>query len=348
MAIVYLRETFADERAERDASREILIRTFIVLTDDVNSRREAILNAEDPDGNRIPQMGDTYPFATRPIPNVAAHVIDMQAFRLPKSNTAWTVYVTYSTETTAGGVTDPTFRAPQVRFFSENFIKVVDREVRHENNRAPGDNRTAAQDHRTEYTNGDVSLPVLNTAGDPFEPLPEVDDAYPGVEIIRNELAFGGDRSSFAFERFVQMNNTINIDPFTLLDFPIGQYQSLLRIDAELLRESGVSFLRVSYKILINRKTWILGILNNGFKYKPFGAGEGFLDRIDFRGDDGEKGKTLGLLGWDGNQLNRPNANPPTNNEPIYLPFHVYDEEIHGSLQLPQSMSQVLLYPYGG
>ena len=95
---------------------------------------------------------------------------------------------------------------------------------------------------------------IVNSAGDPFEPPPEIDDSRPVLSIVRNEAAFN---PSLA----IDYQDAVNSDAF--LGFEAGQVK-VANITAVSRFENNVRYWEVTYEFHFRREGWTLGVMDVG------------------------------------------------------------------------------------
>lgn len=95
---------------------------------------------------------------------------------------------------------------------------------------------------------------ILNSAGQYFDPPPEVDDSRPTLTVTRNEASFNPALK-------IDYEDAVNTDPF--MGFAVGQAK-VASINANSQFENGLSFWSVTYEFHFRREGWILAPLDQG------------------------------------------------------------------------------------
>jgi hypothetical protein len=213
----------------------------------------------------VPQMFTSY--ATSNEQDMAARVIDKKAKQITKSDKSWAVVVRY--ETRSGSAEDgkweqnPLLRPPKMSNpFEEAMVPVVG----------------TLKDIAVTPDSTDIyEEPMLNAAGQPFVPQPEVEDGNPVLVIVRNEETYD---PAFATE----YNNSVNNDTFmgflprqlkVRIEMPGGQ--------SEMVDDEEVVYYPVHYTFKAKREGWDLRVANRGTEYKTTG---GDLETFATTGDN--------------------------------------------------------------
>lgn len=125
--------------------------------------------------------------------------------------------------------------------------------------------------------------PVLNSAGEPYLDMPEMDFIHPVLKISRNQLSFDPGL-------LYLYTNAINSDPFFGSPPRTAKMEA---IEAETKVKGLAYYWRVTYEIHFDRDGWDMRILDAGYNqikqlYKQGGGGEKI--RVPIRAkDDGTK-----------------------------------------------------------
>lgn len=200
----------------------------------------------------------------------------------------WTITAEYSSEREMNE--DPTQDAMQIRVYTEQFQKPA-------------------------VFNKDNEL-IVNSAGDPYDPPPMMDDSRRVISLVRNVPTC----PSWVLD----YQDAVNSDSFTVRGVTyavgVGKVQSISLSDAQ--KRNGIDFYSLEVLIHLQKNGWILKTLDAGFR------------ELDYSGDlinilnvgDGERVSAPVPLNGSGAAL----ANPsPTNNvlrsDVVYdtLPFSV-------------------------
>jgi hypothetical protein len=107
--------------------------------------------------------------------------------------------------------------------------------------------------------------PIVNTAGDPFDPPPMRDDSRPVLVITRNELTFNPATSW-------EYRDTLNNAAF--YGAPTGTVKLKSRVGTQVQSRlvAGGSYWRVTYTFEFNADGWAKTILNAGYRQLASGA----------------------------------------------------------------------------
>jgi len=114
--------------------------------------------------------------------------------------------------------------------------------------------------------------PIANTAGQPFDPAIEVDDARLVMTVQRNELTF--DKRTMA-----KYLNKLNADPFVGFDKRLAKFH---KFSATTQFENGLRFWSVNYIIHFRDEDWDREIIDAGFYEKIDGQLAIIKDRAGF------------------------------------------------------------------
>jgi len=161
---------------------------------------------------------------------------------------------------------------------------------------------------------------ILNTAGDRFDPSPEIEDYRLTLAIIRNEASFNG----VTAESFIGTVNDASItlvgSTFAARKARMTQYSGVFRT------RNGVDFWEVTYGIIFNDDTWDLDILNYGVRETTGTAPNTY--KITVRDSEGREVGIPWPLDADG-VAQDPDA------APLYQTFKVFAESNFSALSLP-------------
>jgi hypothetical protein len=170
--------------------------------------------------------------------------------------------------------------------------------------------------------------PVLNSAGDYFDPPLMADDSRPMLRIVRNEQLYNPTYANL-------WKDTVNLDVFWGFDagtvklaFPNG--------DLEFSPVCGFYDV-VTYEFEVNANGWVKQILDQGMRQIVSGKKVKILD------DAGAAVDSPALLNGAGKKL-------ATGGAPVFLPFTVYQTADFSALNLPQPSARArraLFDPHG-
>lgn len=110
--------------------------------------------------------------------------------------------------------------------------------------------------------------PVVNSAGERFSPLPEMDDCRPVLRVERNEASFNEARA-------IDYQDAVNTDMFR--GFDPGQAK-VAKITGSTAFENSVHYWKVTYEIHFRREGWTLEVLDEGTYYLEGDEKQVFLD----------------------------------------------------------------------
>lgn len=234
-------------------------RIFHVLTDDINIGPYAVLNATDAHGNSIPLDFDDYHAGQDAL--TFARVKTKVAVREPQNPMLWYVTVTYSTAKDQQDRSNPPdVRPTEVSFSLQRQTKVV---------------------HKDQNNNA-----IASSAGERFNPLPEIDDSRLVMTISKNQASFN---TAVAMD----CQDSVNSDQFQ--GFEAGKVK-LAGISAKSVFEGSIFYWRVDFEFHISRDGWDLEILDEGTYFLSGGQRKRFKDL--------EGHFTTGLLDGSGGQSN--------------------------------------------
>lgn len=220
----------------RSAARHFIVKTDAVTDDDTVVLAYA----------SVPDPGDVHPNdATMVVTEVAAKPRDGDA-------KLWDVDVAYNTSTAIFGFrpddwqaslnynTTPTARKPSITF-STGFREVEVYQA-------------------FDYVTGLRNQPIVNSAGQSFDPQPTMQRPTFTLTVVKNQLLFDPIQAA-AYAGAVNSDDwTINEDPLIKLLPGLGR----IRIDAQTVSEAGGFYWVVTYTIDIDSEGWNLKPLDQG------------------------------------------------------------------------------------
>jgi hypothetical protein len=154
--------------------------------------------------------------------------------------------------------------------------------------------------------------PVINSAGDYFDPPITIDDSRPTLRIVRNEQQYS---PTYA----LSWKDTLNTDSFFGFP-PLSVKMSTPLGELEYNPICGFYYV-VTYQFEINPNGWKKWILDQGMRQIVSGVKQKILD------DQGEDISSPALLDGTGVKLQ-------TGGSPVAIPFEVYQEADYGMLGL--------------
>lgn len=243
MAITRVTEHF-DGRgcSESDNGELIYRRVFTVHSDVMDERVSNVRIAEDPQtAMRIPQIDaevrDVHP------EDITAICVSVEPQQRTDSPWLWTVNATYST------FGDPQnsnpLRRPAKAVFSQ------------EDRQRPAE----IGDRLKELAQWDEDVPVVNSAGDPFDPPIMIDEPRIVLTVTKNEAAY-------PYAKVKKFRKTVNADKWFIFDAGECKLQSVAASDSRV--ENGVRYREVTYTIHANHFVpWTSGPLafRGGWNY---------------------------------------------------------------------------------
>lgn len=179
-----------------------------------------------------------------------------------------------------GPDTDPFDEPPEFEYTWASYKRVID-SVFNETIGSPG----LGNDQRVR------AVGAINSAKEPFDPQPEIDDDRLVLTFARNERVFNV-RKAMAYA------NTTNADPISGAD--AGQLL-LKPIRASIKVKNGIWYWRMRYEIHFRFEGWKLRLLDHGSYYWKGGFGAGNPVKKKFKDQDGAF--TTGFLDETGDEL---------------------------------------------
>ena len=217
------RKAKINDKGEREYRRVFVARSTNKLTDGPRTIRTA---------SGIPQIGTTYAVSATDTDN-GARVVDIDPRPLDDGGCNWEVDVTYSSKFDDSEAGNNPLSAPAE--FSGSFAR-----------------------YSAPLVKDLTGAPVVNSAGEPFNPPVEIDDSRPVFTIKRNE-------GSYNLQRRIDYQDAVNSDVF-------------LGIAVGLVKVSNISFVRkfhnaleyyeMTYEFECRREGWLVSILDIGLNEK--------------------------------------------------------------------------------
>jgi hypothetical protein len=165
--------------------------------------------------------------------------------------------------------------------------------------------------------------PIVNSAGEPFDPPNEVEDLRPVISVTVVKEKFNpADALPFA--------GAVNDDNF--LGIPPGLAR-LAGLSATTIQEGGRTLQEVTYEFHVNFLGWELKVLDVGFRQKK---DDGTLVEIEVKGDTTGRVRKLSSP-W---PLDGKGKAQAAGNAPVVLSFQVYPKKGFGGLGLPAGLGQ--------
>lgn len=289
--IEILGRTIGDRSSEdNDQHEETASETILVQTTHRNVSRWVILDHPD-----VPQIGDVYS-----TPEGTFLDLTLKRRRLrPKddSDILWELELEYSTKTEKkeeAEEDEPLDRRPEVSIDFEIYQVTVQGAIKVEN--------VGHDPNRSVNTLIAWDKALVNSAGEPFDPQPERDEARPVLNVTVNE-------QNLNLQRLSTFANTVNQTPW------LGGAPRTWKLGGPRVvrvREKNQSFWQITTSFTFAKDTWDLQLLNQGTY---------FLDLNDDKRPfiDEEGNRRVGLLNEDGQEL-------AAANDPTFSRYRVYRE----------------------
>jgi hypothetical protein len=310
MAIVHVQETWDSRGSSTNLEEKEITRTFRVRTDSIPQTPREIESAVDPNtGLRVPAVGDFHPDYGPPFEAdaIAERVEVRQAADNKDDPFSWEVTVRYTTDPSDD---NPLLRPVEVRVSTVLFQRPAER----------GD---LIGDGIVEQK------PIVNSAGDPYDPPPMIDDVRVEISLTRNEADYPG-------QGVLLFTNTVNEDPFW--EFAPGQVKCM-GVEATYQREKLHRFWRVLYSFqarvvdpltgLQPAGAWYLRLLDAGYR-ELVGTGAAARKK-EIYDEGGSQISSPWPLNGQGERLTDPNRD----DQFVYREWQVYPKAIFATLGLP-------------
>lgn len=200
-------------------------RVFMVHTDTKNVGPVEVLNA-----SGVPGSWDDYHAGNDAVTYI--YVKDKQAKRDGARPTLWYVTVSYSSDKTTQErkqVQDPLLRPIKKRFQMAKHQKVVDRDLE--------------------------GTLLQNTAGEFYDPLPEIDDSRPVLVMTRNEAHPWNETLAITYQDAINTDMFLGFEPYQCKIDQIG---------ANEVFENEFHYWEVTYEIHCRREGWRLKTISRG------------------------------------------------------------------------------------
>lgn len=151
--------------------------------------------------------------------------------------------------------------------------------------------------------------PILNSAGDPFDPPVEIDDSWNVVTVKKNLLVVPS--------WILQYRKATNSDAFSVDGFEVDVGQAKMKKVAvgKVQQRNEISFRPVTLVMHLREEGWDEPVLDKGYREKKSGDA---TKRVAMTNDDGTKPSQQILLDGSGSKL----ANPSPSNA-VYLEFEL-------------------------
>lgn len=250
-----------------------------------------------------------------------ARVVRIEPRRSDKNAKLWFVDVDYDTEFERKDG-NPFLETPKIEYDFESFKlalpgKPVQSVTSYGNS---GDGSTSGI--ITHWGGG-----ITNSAGEPFDPPPEIEASRPVVTFTRNE-------PSFSTAIAVKFINSVNRDPWNALEQRTAMLKGI-KAHLEVRKTTtfngvDIPYFPVTYQFVLRRETWDLQLLNIGTYYLSAAAtfdSDGNVTNSVAKIPFLQGGNpTKGLLKLDGTKV--------TDGVPTYRRYRVYKEESFAALNI--------------
>ncbi len=162
---------------------------------------------------------------------------------------------------------------------------------------------------------------VVNSAGDPFESVPQVERHLLEIQITRNQDTLPD----------MTLNGSVNSTALTVAGVSIAAKCGRIAIEAD--RNFGKGYMySVNIRITVNPDTWALTVLQNGYRY--YDGGSGVSDPVKFT----ETTADGRVVECSTPQLLDENGYDNRGGTPVYATFAAYPAKSWTSLKLPSSL----------
>lgn len=256
------------------------VRVWLVVTDDPNDGTATVRTAPG-----IPSLFDFY--VTPNETDFTSRVSDIRPRQDSADPRVWTVEVQYD------GALNPFLQPPQIRWSSNRFSRIFELDIDNE--------------------------PLLNSAGQFFDPPPEGDDSRPSVQITLNQVTFDPNLA-------LLYQDAINSDALVIAGLAVAPFQAKLNIESTYNQDLNYAWWATTYTVEFQRNGWQKRILDQG-RYQT-GSGGKLKPCV---GDDGSTPVADPVpLNGEGAQLSDPS--PAT---AVYMTFDIYKELPFSALGLP-------------
>jgi len=229
-------------------------RVYLVKLDGVPTGPDEAMDADLGGGNAIPSLGDAHPdYATAVCSDISAE-LENDADR-----TLWVVTCEYTTSDSNNSSDDPTDDPWEISWGAQNTREIV----------ANTKTATNATPPTGAKSKGVVAgAPIVNAAGDWFDPPIEEDRAILSLTLRKN-------KSSYDVNEAAEYINTCNDDAITIAGYTAAKWTArLVEYSGEERFDRG-GYWRVTYRILITEKAtkdgneigWQREVINQGYNW---------------------------------------------------------------------------------
>lgn len=315
MAVVSVEELWPGRDGEDNVNRKrTYTRTFLAITDNV-ADDATVVGAD----HRIPRLGAFHPN------DPFSWVVKNQPRQSDDSPTLWTVTISYGTDL-------PEVMARESQQVDENGESQAGDVAKDPSSRAenPLDRQPSWRvdyEQATEVCEEDwQGFPILNSAGDPFDPPLEKEVSYRVVSVSFNVAGIN-------FDLLDQFDDAINNAPWK--GRPAYTWR-ITGLNYESAMENGISFWKVSMRFKYKAKGWLRRVIDRGFReiQTTGSAGAGTLATKLVRIMD----KTTGGYPTEPQLLNGSGVRLPDTDAdgkrtpPVFLTFHTFAEKNFNAL----------------
>ncbi len=180
---------------------------------------------------------------------------------------------------------------------------------------------TATESQELTVDADDDQVKVVNSAGDPFESVPQVERHFLEIQITRNQNNLPD----------MSLNGSVNSTALTVAGVSIDAKCGRIAIEADRNFGKGYKY-SVNFRITVNPATWALTVLQNGYRYYP--GGSGVSDPVKFTETTGD-GR---VVECSTPQLLDENGYDNRGGDPVYATFAAYPSKSWSSLKLPANL----------
>lgn len=284
MSVVYVEETFDREGSHDSAWKRTYRRSFVVVTDDEDDGAKTVREG-------LPvAIGNS--FAAGNDVDEGSFCVLIRTQCVSADGLQWVATCEYGPYDANEKPANPLERPIELSWDGAQFERIADIDA--------------------------DGKPIVNSAGDLFDPPVTIDDSRPILSITRNERYFDPDLADM-FRDAVNLDEWFGFPPETV---------KVAKLVARLTKDQDIGyFYVVSYEFAINRDGWVRKILDQGFR-ELNGDGTATKAIVDKKG---QPLSAASLLNGEGKKL-------AVGSEPVSLEFKTYKRVSFALLNLTREM----------
>lgn len=253
MAVTYFEELFEGRGGKDTVDKKYEhTRVFEVRTDDPNDDEMTAGAAAG-----LPRNGDPHPY------NPAATMRAISCFNLPDDPTIWIVTCEYNTDLAVD-------HAREIAGPAEDGTSTLNDGIAGDRPENPLDRPAVYRvesEQTTEIVSEDWNLnPILNSAGDPYDPPPQIETSYPVIHVEKN-FPVGAPILDLGVQAIYY--DCVNTNRWH--GIAAGQLR-IVKIGCSYNFENGVAYGRVTFQMKLRWKGWKLRLADIGFNYLTEGG----------------------------------------------------------------------------